>query len=194
MKFEIYPERHYALVPADRVQWRWRFVSSNGKIIADSGEGYNNITDCVYGIDLVMRTGRDTPIEVPKSSLDQANAIVEGGTGLNFRAAETNKLAARVVSQEVRYLSKDVGASGVSQPNRLASIIAAHGVLNLPKGIGVSGHAPPNRLPSIAAQGVPNLPKGIGASGVGPPTRLASIIAPGMTSIVALGIKYPLNK
>jgi uncharacterized protein YegP (UPF0339 family) len=188
------PERRNALVPADRVQWRWRFVSANGKIIADGSEGYNNISDCVQGINLVMRTGRDPLIEFPKSSFDQAKAIVEGGTGLNFRAAEPNKLAARVASQAVRNLPKDVGASGVAQPNSLASIIASHGVLNLPKGTGGSSDAPPNSLASIAAQGVINLPKGIGVGGAASPNRLASIIAPSMTSIAALGIKYPLNK
>ncbi len=33
--------------------WRWRLVASNGRIIADSGEGYNNEADCDHGIGLV---------------------------------------------------------------------------------------------------------------------------------------------
>ena len=38
----------------DRVNnWRWQLVhNSNGKIIADSGEGYVNRSDCVHGINL----------------------------------------------------------------------------------------------------------------------------------------------
>lgn len=34
-------------------QWRWRLKSSNGRIIANSGEGYFNLGDCDRGIDLV---------------------------------------------------------------------------------------------------------------------------------------------
>ena len=33
--------------------WRWRLKASNGKIIADSGEGYFNKSDCLHAIDLV---------------------------------------------------------------------------------------------------------------------------------------------
>lgn len=33
--------------------WRWQLLSANNRIIADSGEGYNNKQDCEHGIDLV---------------------------------------------------------------------------------------------------------------------------------------------
>jgi uncharacterized protein len=33
--------------------YRWRFVASNGKIIADSGESYHNKSDCLHGIALM---------------------------------------------------------------------------------------------------------------------------------------------
>jgi len=38
----------------DRVNnWRWQLVhNSNGKIIADSGEGYVNKADCIHGLNL----------------------------------------------------------------------------------------------------------------------------------------------
>jgi uncharacterized protein len=36
--------------------WRWRLVAANGRVIADSGEGYNNESDCDHGIDLVRST------------------------------------------------------------------------------------------------------------------------------------------
>jgi len=33
--------------------WRWRLkVVQNGRIVADSGEGYVNKADCLYGISL----------------------------------------------------------------------------------------------------------------------------------------------
>ncbi|MBY0559710.1 DUF1508 domain-containing protein [Hyphomicrobium sp.] len=33
--------------------WRWRLVANNNKIIANSGEGYWNKSDCIHAIDLV---------------------------------------------------------------------------------------------------------------------------------------------
>jgi len=33
--------------------WRWSLVASNGRKIADSGEGYYNRADCLHGIQLV---------------------------------------------------------------------------------------------------------------------------------------------
>lgn len=43
-------------------EYRWRLKSTNGKIIADSGEGYKNKSDCEYGIDLVSGTNEDTDV------------------------------------------------------------------------------------------------------------------------------------
>jgi uncharacterized protein YegP (UPF0339 family) len=43
--FEIYKDK--------AKQFRWRLKASNGKIIADSGEGYVAKADCQHGIDLV---------------------------------------------------------------------------------------------------------------------------------------------
>lgn len=34
-------------------EWRWRLIAVNGRTIADSGEGYNNRSDCLHGIALV---------------------------------------------------------------------------------------------------------------------------------------------
>ena len=45
--FEIYKDKSG--------QWRWRFVASNGKTIADSGEGYVAKSDCEHGINLVKQ-------------------------------------------------------------------------------------------------------------------------------------------
>jgi len=34
-------------------EWRWRLRASNGRIVADSGEGYKNLKDCLDDIDRV---------------------------------------------------------------------------------------------------------------------------------------------
>lgn len=34
-------------------QWRWRLIATNGRIIANSGEGYVNKADCLAAINLV---------------------------------------------------------------------------------------------------------------------------------------------
>lgn len=45
MKFHIYKDNNN--------EYRWRLVAANGKIIADSGEGYTTKSACQAGIDLV---------------------------------------------------------------------------------------------------------------------------------------------
>lgn len=35
-------------------QWRWRLKAVNGRVIADSGEGYVSRTECINGIRLVQ--------------------------------------------------------------------------------------------------------------------------------------------
>lgn len=44
-------------------QHRWRLTATNGRIIADSGQGYTNLHDCHRGADLVVSTGATTPID-----------------------------------------------------------------------------------------------------------------------------------
>ena len=46
----------YKVSTDNAAQWRWRLVSSNGRIIADSGQGYASRTSCLEGIDLVKAT------------------------------------------------------------------------------------------------------------------------------------------
>lgn len=36
-----------------RGEWRWRLRSSNGRTVADSGEGYKSKEDCLHGLTLV---------------------------------------------------------------------------------------------------------------------------------------------
>jgi len=37
-------------------QFRWRLIAGNSKKIANSGEGYHNVADCVHAINLVAGT------------------------------------------------------------------------------------------------------------------------------------------
>lgn len=53
--FQVYKDR------SD--EFRWRFRSTNGRIIADSAEGYSAKRDCLNGIDIVKR-------EAPNAEID----------------------------------------------------------------------------------------------------------------------------
>lgn len=54
-EFEIYKDK------AD--EYRWRLRADNYKIIADSGEGYKDKSDCEHGIDLVKQQAPGADIE-----------------------------------------------------------------------------------------------------------------------------------
>jgi len=41
--------------------WRWRFISANNRIIADSGESYWNKSDCLAGI-AIMKGSAQAPV------------------------------------------------------------------------------------------------------------------------------------
>ena len=43
----------YVMYRDVQVRWRWRLLAANNQIIADSGEGYYNESDCRAAIDLV---------------------------------------------------------------------------------------------------------------------------------------------
>lgn len=49
MEFEHYQS-------AKNKKWYWRLKASNGKIIADGGQGYDNKADCLHGISLVKKS------------------------------------------------------------------------------------------------------------------------------------------
>ena len=44
-------------------EWRWRLKASNGKIIADSGEGYKSKADCLAAIEPVKGSGKASVVE-----------------------------------------------------------------------------------------------------------------------------------
>lgn len=54
-RFETYKDK--------RGEFRWRFISSNGKIIAISSESYKAKSDCQHGIDLIKRDGPAAKVE-----------------------------------------------------------------------------------------------------------------------------------
>lgn len=63
MHFEIYQQQQGLLAAGlGHADYRWRLVADNGRIIADSGEGYRNKTDCQHGINLVKGTSAATSV------------------------------------------------------------------------------------------------------------------------------------
>jgi uncharacterized protein len=48
MKFYVYPDK--------QGQFRWYLQAENSRIIADSGEGYQNKSDCLAAIELVKKS------------------------------------------------------------------------------------------------------------------------------------------
>jgi uncharacterized protein YegP (UPF0339 family) len=46
-EFEIYKNA--------RLEFRWRFIANNGKILAESAEGYNNPANCGHAIILLKQ-------------------------------------------------------------------------------------------------------------------------------------------
>jgi uncharacterized protein YegP (UPF0339 family) len=57
----------YAIYKDHVGQYRWLYISSNGNIIADSGEGYVNKSDCERGI-AIMKQSANSPVEDPTYS------------------------------------------------------------------------------------------------------------------------------
>lgn len=47
MKFDIYQD--------NAGEWRWRLISTNGRIIADSGEGYVHRHQCLEMVENIRR-------------------------------------------------------------------------------------------------------------------------------------------
>ncbi|MRW85651.1 DUF1508 domain-containing protein [Pseudoduganella sp. FT26W] len=63
MHFEIYQQKPGLLSAGlPHPDYRWRLRADNGRIIADSGEGYRTKSDCQHGIDLVRGTSNATSV------------------------------------------------------------------------------------------------------------------------------------
>lgn len=56
MRFVIYSDK--------RGEWRWRLVARNGRIVADSGEGYASLRGCRGAVSLVAENAGVARIEV----------------------------------------------------------------------------------------------------------------------------------
>lgn len=57
---------HFEVYRDSKGEWRWRFVASNGRVIADSAEGYKNKADCLHGIELI----RTEAVQAPTVSIE----------------------------------------------------------------------------------------------------------------------------
>jgi uncharacterized protein YegP (UPF0339 family) len=53
--FEVYEDR--------AGEWRWRFVAANGRIVADSGEGYASKSGARDAVETVKGGAYDAPVE-----------------------------------------------------------------------------------------------------------------------------------
>jgi uncharacterized protein len=52
-------------------EYRWRLRANNGRIVADSGEGYTKKDKCEHGIELVKEQSPTAPVEeVPERPAD----------------------------------------------------------------------------------------------------------------------------
>jgi uncharacterized protein YegP (UPF0339 family) len=49
-------------------EYRWRFYAPNNRILADSGEGYKNLGDCLAAITLVKMHSPDAGTEYHESA------------------------------------------------------------------------------------------------------------------------------
>jgi uncharacterized protein len=54
MYFELYQDA--------AKEWRWRLRAANHRIIADSGEGYQNRADCLHAIDLIKNGAAEAKV------------------------------------------------------------------------------------------------------------------------------------
>jgi uncharacterized protein YegP (UPF0339 family) len=52
---------HYKLYRDRQNLWRWRYVSSNGRTIADSAESYYNKQDALNGVN-IMKASYNSPV------------------------------------------------------------------------------------------------------------------------------------
>ena len=57
-KFEVYQDKGG--------DFRWRLLSSNGQVVATSGQGYKEKRDCLNGIESVKRIAADSKVEDAK--------------------------------------------------------------------------------------------------------------------------------
>ena len=84
MKFIVYRD--------GKREWRWRLVAKNGRVIADSGEGYKRVAACRNGIARVQQSGDASVILPEGKELDM-------GSGFDF-FGEASYTKRRNITQE----------------------------------------------------------------------------------------------
>ena len=72
---------YYEIYQDHKPEWRSRLRAGNGRIIADSGEGYQRVSDCEAGIELVNHTNAATPVRrpYPHNALAAMLGVTAGG-------------------------------------------------------------------------------------------------------------------
>lgn len=66
MKIQVYQD--------GRGEWRWRAVADNGRIVADSAEGYLRKSDCIGGVQVVADGMRKALDVVTKTTVREIRA------------------------------------------------------------------------------------------------------------------------
>lgn len=93
-----------------QVNFRWRLRAKNGRIVADSGEGYESKAACEHGIDLLRRWDGEVEIYQDKG----------GGHRWRIRASNGNIFAdggeAYFSRSNVQRALKSVKANAVGSP------------------------------------------------------------------------------
>lgn len=59
MTFEVFQRRTLR-----GLRWFWRLRAANGRIVADSAEGYHNRDDALDGVEKVQATGPQTRVKL----------------------------------------------------------------------------------------------------------------------------------
>ena len=55
-------------------EWRWRLVAKNGRVVADSGEGYVRRQSCLKAVRLLYRHAGDAFRAAYQQTLDQPDS------------------------------------------------------------------------------------------------------------------------
>ncbi|MFB6271145.1 MAG: YegP family protein [Halobacterium sp.] len=58
-----YGTPHFEVYEDAAGEWRWRFVAANGRIVADSGEGYASKSGVRDALDAVKKNAYDADVE-----------------------------------------------------------------------------------------------------------------------------------
>ena len=57
-------------------EWRWRIKADNGKILADSAEGYTRRVSCIAAVDNIVRAIKNFDMDYIITSAKQPNTLL----------------------------------------------------------------------------------------------------------------------